>query len=135
MYDCARVMLDGYRGDGERALGVYRNLLAPAGRSMPAFIAITAARAPTYSENFTEAQEIFELLERGVAENSVWYPIVPILRAELEIRIGNLHLVPEAHRPGEQAADSRRADPGAPAPPPGMLAPLRARPSERRGGG
>lgn len=115
MYDCARVMLDGYRGDGERALGVYRNLLAPRRALMPAFIAITAARALTYSENFTEAQEIFELLERRLAENSVWYPIVPILRAELEIRIGNLHLVPElidqANRrriPGEPTREGQR---------------------------
>lgn len=107
MRDCARVMLDGYRGHGEHALAVYRTLLAPRRALMPAFTAITAARALTYSEHFTEAREIFELIERRLSTRSLWYPIVPILRAELEIRVGNLHLLQDL---GRQA--NRRRIPG-----------------------
>ncbi|SMY11377.1 helix-turn-helix transcriptional regulator [Brevibacterium jeotgali] len=115
MHGCARVMLDGYRGHGEQALAVYRTLLAPRRALMPAFTAITAARALTYSEHFTEAREIFELIERRLSTRSLWYPIVPILRAELEIRVGNLHHLPDlfsqANRrriPGQSTREDQR---------------------------
>lgn len=115
MRDCARVMLDGYRGDGELALAVYRTLLAPRRALIPAFTAITAARALTYSEHFTEAREVFELIDRRLSTQSLWYPIVPILWAELEIRVGNLHLLPglvnQANRrriPGQSTREDQR---------------------------
>lgn len=115
LFGCAQVILDGYRGRGDRALGVYRTLLAPRRSLMSGFTAITAARALTMTEHFTEAREIFELLERRLRDTSMWYPIVPLLRADLEIRVGNLHLVPDlldqANRrriPGQSVREDQR---------------------------
>ncbi|GAA4510640.1 helix-turn-helix transcriptional regulator [Brevibacterium yomogidense] len=115
LFECAKVMVDGYRGKGDRALVVYRTLLAPRRSLMAGFTAITAGRALTMTEHYTEAREIFELLERRLRDTSVWYPIVPLLRAELEIRVGNLHLVPgllnQANRrriPGQPMREDQR---------------------------
>lgn len=95
MEEATRVMVDGYRGRGDRALAAYRELVAPRTHRMSGFTAISTARALSLTEHLTEAREIYELLEWRLDETSLWSPILPLLRADLERRAGNLHLVPE----------------------------------------
>ena len=93
LHHAAQVMLDGYRGRGDRALEAYQRLVGPRTDEMTAFTALTTARALTMTEHHHPAREVFELLERRLDDTHLWYPVIPLLRADLEIRAGNLHLV------------------------------------------
>jgi hypothetical protein len=109
LHHAAQVMLDGYRGRGDRALEAYQRLVGPRTDEMSAFTALTTARALTMTEHHHQAREVFELLERRLDDTHLWYPVIPLLRADLEIRAGNLHLVP-----GLIDAATRRKRPGLP---------------------
>lgn len=107
--EAARVMLDGYRGRDDRALAVARRLRGTRALDLSGFTALVVARALTLTEHYAEAREVFELMERRLDENLLWHPHIPLLRADLEIRAGNLHLVPDFIDTG-----SRRRRPGMP---------------------
>jgi DNA-binding CsgD family transcriptional regulator len=88
-------MLDGYRGRGDRALAVGRRLRGTRASDLSGFTALMVARALTLTEHHAEAREVFELMERSLDETLLWHPHIPLLRADLEIRAGNLHLAPD----------------------------------------
>ncbi|WP_029089317.1 helix-turn-helix transcriptional regulator [Brevibacterium album] len=92
-HECVWMMLEAYRGDSARTLAQFHTLSGLDQSVGSAFAAVATARALIVTEHYAEARSVLELLEHRLPDASMWLKLLPVLRADLEVRAGQFQLV------------------------------------------